>query len=48
MRLLLIVLLVSLILPLAGCLKPYHFDGDWWKDKVKARDSDWEKEVKKK
>ncbi len=42
-----LLLLIILILPLTGCLKPYHFDDDWWEEKVKARDTDWGPEIKK-
>jgi hypothetical protein len=39
-------LLIMLIVTLAGCLKPYHFDEDWWKEKIEARDTDWGPEIK--
>ena len=37
---------IIFVVTLAGCLKPYHFDEDWWEEKVEARDTDWGPEVK--
>ena len=32
-------LLVACVL--TGCIKPYHLNKDWWKEKVERKDADW-------
>jgi len=46
MRKSIVIFLLLLTASVAGCIKPYHLDDDWWEEKIKARDTDWGPEIK--